>query len=300
VDRPTPLEAPLPGGCPGATVRLWPLLTGGIVVPLSGMERPPGRLGAVRALAQALTRGGERVEVPVLAYLVEHPQAGLMLVDTGFDASVAADPTPNLGWFAKLVGTVLTRPEQSVPAQLTRLGRSVGDVSVVVLTHLHWDHASALRTFGNAAVVVDGVELRTAEGCGRGLLGYSRHQIEGPIRWRAVDYSAAPAHQHGPFERTIDLFGDGSVRLLSTPGHTPGHQSVLLRLADRRVLLAGDAAYTRRTLSGQVRPLLVADPRRFRDSLERINRYAADRPGTLVVPGHDPDAWPGLASTLAG
>src|SRR5438874_2555752 len=79
---------------------------------------------------------------------------------------------------------------------------------------------------------------------------------------------------HGPFASTIDLLGDGSVRLLSTPGHTPGHMSVLLNATgDRQVLVVGDAAYTLRSIEEERLSLLAANDDHYRSSLREIKAF---------------------------
>ena len=96
---------------------------------------------------------------------------------------------------------------------------------------------------------------------------------------------------YATFGATVDLFGDGSVRLLSTPGHTAGHQSVVLRLREREVLLCGDAAYTQRTIAGAEPPAIVDDEHRFRRSLDEIGRFLQQTPrrsrsrATTATPG---------------
>ena len=93
--------------------------------------------------------------------------------------------------------------------------------------------------------------------------------------------------------RAVDLFGDGTVRLLSTPGHTKGHMSVLLRLrSGRELLLAGDAAYTRRAIDEEHVPLFYDDAHRYMRSLREIRRYLELTPSALVICGHDPESWP--------
>jgi glyoxylase-like metal-dependent hydrolase (beta-lactamase superfamily II) len=96
----------------------------------------------------------------------------------------------------------------------------------------------------------------------------------------------------------IDLFGDGSVRLVSTPGHTLGHQSVVLRLEGRDALLTGDAAYLRRTIDEDegVDPLLMHDEHLYRRSLKEIKRFVEREPEALVITGHDRETWPQLDS----
>ena len=102
----------------------------------------------------------------------------------------------------------------------------------------------------------------------------------------------------GVFSSTIDLIGDGSIRLVSTPGHTHGHQSVLLNLQDgRTVLLVGDAAYTIRNIRDRVLPMVTADDQASLESLGEISAFADSHPGAVLVPTHDPDAWLQLATT---
>ena len=97
------------------------------------------------------------------------------------------------------------------------------------------------------------------------------------------------------FGRGVDLFGDGSVRMVFTPGHTAGHCALILRLRDREALIAGDAIYSMRTLRESSLPYLMDDEHRFRRSLKEIQLYAKETPDALIVPGHDIEHWRTLA-----
>ena len=100
------------------------------------------------------------------------------------------------------------------------------------------------------------------------------------------------------FGRTVDLFGDGAIRLLSTPGHSPGHMSVLLNLeSGRELLITADAAYSRRTIDEDLLPVFVDDVHRYRRSLREIRRYLEQTPDAEVICGHDPEAWPEVRET---
>lgn len=108
---------------------------------------------------------------------------------------------------------------------------------------------------------------------------------------RLIDFDL-DGERHGPFKQSIDLLGDGSIRLIATPGHTRGHLSVLLRLVGgRQVLLVGDAAYTLRSIPEQILPLLTDDDESYRSSLREIKSYLDSEPHATLVPSHDPAAY---------
>jgi glyoxylase-like metal-dependent hydrolase (beta-lactamase superfamily II) len=106
--------------------------------------------------------------------------------------------------------------------------------------------------------------------------------------------------RHGPFSSTIDLLGDGSIRLISTPGHTRGHMSVLLRVAGgRQVLVVGDAVYTLRSVREERLPLLTTSDEDYLRSLREIKAFSEQEPDAILVPTHDPTAWHQLCHVTA-
>src|SRR5687768_3480834 len=148
--EPRPASLPLPGGREGATVRLTPLRSGQSIAPPAMFHREEGRLAALRALGFRVPKD-RWLEVPIVSFLVEHPGAGGVLVDTGLHPSCAVDPKQNFGRLAVLAFPDLEmEPSQAVPARLRRRGIDPAEVSVVVLTHLHVDHASAISEFPGA------------------------------------------------------------------------------------------------------------------------------------------------------
>ena len=84
------------------------------------------------------------------------------------------------------------------------------------------------------------------------------------------------------------------VTTLPTPGHTLGHQSLILRLKDREALLTGDAAYTLDVLDHERRGWVMADEHKWRRSLREIQLYQREHPDALIVPGHDGKTWAAL------
>jgi N-acyl homoserine lactone hydrolase len=290
--EPKPLTAPLPGGRAGATVKLHPLLAGEMLAPPCYLDRHPGKLGLARdAGATLLSRRSRWTWLPIPMFLVEHPSAGPIMIDTGFHPSVVAGVRPNMGPLSPVLYRVRITREQTLAAQLEARGIAIGDVKTVVMTHLHIDHASGISELPGATFVVDRREWAAAGARGGLFNGYVRRQFDHAFDWRTVDYDAPEIDSFAPFGQSIDLLGDGSLRLLSTPGHTRGHQSVLLRLAGREALLTADASFTRRTLAGEAMPLVLDDTHRFRRSLHKIQHYLRLAPDALVIPGHDAEAW---------
>ena len=291
---PAPAPLPLPGGRAGATVRVHPLRSGDILLPPLAFERPGGPFAKARGMGLHVARSRWQW-APVPAFLVEHPSAGPLLVDSGLHASVAADPAISLGRRQSLLLPVRASAGQDVPSQLRARGVAPEQVAVVVMTHLHNDHASGAIQFPDATFVVTSHEWRIAS-AGGFAEGYRHAHFDQPLDWRTIDHAAPAASGHAGFNRAADLFGDGSVQLLFTPGHTRGHQSVLLRLTgDRSLLLTGDAAYTQRSIERGLVPIFCADQHLYRRSLREIRAHVAG-PNHDVICGHDAERWPQLES----
>jgi N-acyl homoserine lactone hydrolase len=288
--NPLPAELPLPGGRSEATVRLHPLLSGTSVAPRAWLLREEGRFAWRKALGIRVPRS-ELVVVPIVAFCVEHPEAGPLLIDTGLHPSVVTTPRESLGRIGtRIFPSVRMRPEQAAPAQLRERSIDPADVGTVVMTHLHIDHASGVSQFPEARFVVSTREWEAATKGGQ-LHGYVRRQFDHPFEWRTLDFDSADSDSYETFGRSYDLLGDGSIRLVFTPGHTLGHLSLVLRLREREVLVAGDAIFNLTTLRESHLPFRLEDAHLFRRSLREIQLYTEANPGALVIPGHDMEHW---------
>lgn len=299
----TRAELPIPGGRSGATLKLHPLLCAEVGLPPNYFHRRRGPMEALKALGVGV-RESELVEIPIPAYLLEHPSAGAVLVDTGMHGSLAEgsgrERSRNLGPIGRVMSRHASmRPEQAAAAQLKARGVDAQDIGLVVMTHLHFDHASALCDFPNATVLVDEREWKAAWARGGMLNGYSTAQIDPSPTYRTIDFADPSVKSRGPFERTIDVFGDGTLTLCSTPGHTAGHMSLIVRLREGEALLSADAAYTLPTIRGGERPFLTHDRRAFEHSLSQIRRYDGENPDALILPGHDMQAWTDACERLS-
>ncbi|HZX85483.1 MAG TPA: N-acyl homoserine lactonase family protein [Reyranella sp.] len=221
--------------------------------------------------------------VPVVCYLVEHA-SGRVLFDTGIHRDTAADPARVMGVdFVRRFRPGADAPD--VVASLASLGRATHDVTHVVNSHLHFDHCGCNRCFLAARTLVQAVELADAETAKRA--GKS-------AEW---DF---PLDYH-PIDGEHDLFGDGSVVAMPTPGHTAGHQSLVVRTGPGQCcVLVGDACYTEEHLQRQLLPPAGAvwNERYMRESLGWL-RDMREKRGATILFSHDGPQWVALGTGAA-
>jgi N-acyl homoserine lactone hydrolase len=290
------LTQPLSGGREDATVRVHPINTGYILGPEEVMAMTGGRVKALRSL-RSPREGWIRIPAPV--FLLEHPGAGLMLVDTGLHASVAVDPKQNFGGVLGRLYHVEMDPDQTAAAQLRSRGIEARDIKLVVMTHMHMDHASAISDFTEASYILGEDEWAAFSARRPTFKGYVHSQGKHAVDYREVVYDTRLVDSYSTFGRSFDLLGDGSVRLVYTPGHSAGHQSVIVRLRDRELLIAGDAIYFLDTLEHERRGMFLNDEHNWRRSLREIQLYRRENPDAVIIPSHDPEVWRGIPETYA-
>ena len=287
-----PLHEPLSGGTAGATVTVEPIVTGTVHFPRALMESPGGRFLTPR-LGWALLTGKEAVEVPVPVFLIRHPSAGAILVDTGLHPSLATNAEENFGRLPTRLSRPSVEPDGDAPAQLRKRGLDPGEIPIVIMTHLHIDHTSAISEFPNSTFVVSEVEWQEAtQGKRPTINGYRRIHLDFAFDYRTVDFDRGGIDSYATFGRTFDLFGDGSIRLAYTPGHTAGHMSVIAHLRDRDFVIGGDASYMFAQLEGEA-PLAPrpVDAHNYRRSLQEVKLFRREFPAAIVTPGHDTEFY---------
>jgi N-acyl homoserine lactone hydrolase len=292
-----PLHEPLAGGTPGATVTVEPIVAGHVTWPLSMMESPGGHFLTLKLL-RALLTGKPPVSIPIPAFLIRHPSAGAILIDTGLHPSIATDGRENFGKLATRLGKPTLEPGEDVPAQLRKRDIDPGEVPIVVMTHMHLDHTSAISEFPKSTFIVSEEEWEAATSGPRPALnGYRRTHFDYAFDYRTVDFDRGGVDSYATFGRTFDLFDDGSVRLAFTPGHSAGHMSVIAHLNDRDFVIGGDAMYTYRQLEGEAPlPPRPFDAHNFRRSLQELRLFRREFPHAVITPGHDHSFYEQLES----
>jgi glyoxylase-like metal-dependent hydrolase (beta-lactamase superfamily II) len=231
--------------------------------------------------------------LPILTWVIEHPE-GLILIDTGEVAAasnIASYITndPNNRWFYGRNLAFFITPAEELATQLRGLGLDPEDVRTVVMTHLHGDHAGGLGFFPNANFLVARAEyegqLRQPFGAVASLW---------PTHWspELIEYNG-PALRS--FSTSHPLTRNGDVFVVPTPGHSYGHQSVVLLDGERSYFFAGDLAFSENQLLNQGLQGIAYDLSAARTTLNRVNRYVRDTP-TIFLPTHDPLALQRLAT----
>jgi glyoxylase-like metal-dependent hydrolase (beta-lactamase superfamily II) len=229
--------------------------------------------------------------LPIYAWLIDHPE-GAIVVDTGETARVAERGhfTPWQPYF-KVALREWVEPEQEIGPQLRELGFPPEEVPRVVLTHFHTDHAGGLSHFPASEILTAKVDYDLARGFSGKARGFLPQHLPD---WFAPAFVELDDGPFGPFDSSRTLTGAGDVRVVPTPGHTPGHLSVVVEDGDTVFFIAADASYTEALMLAGVADGVSPDLTAARDSLTRIQRLVAERP-TVYLPAHDPDSAVRLA-----
>lgn len=225
----------------------------------------------------------KRTSVPVSAYLIEHPD-GLVLVDTGWHTDVRSDQRGHLGFLASSMYSGRLPAGEAVHEQLSSLEIEPEDLDYVVLSHLHSDHVSGVGHVADAKRIL----VSEREWDARNDFGYI------PSMWDGIEIDAYAFEDvpYGPFESGLDLFGDGRIYLVFTPGHSEGHVSVLARTDSGWVLLAGDVGYASRSWEEHVLPGVTTSDEDMEASLSWVREFAAREDCVAALANHDPDVRP--------
>lgn len=217
---------------------------------------------------------------PVYGVLIDHPE-GRFLFDTGFDKDLIDGMIPD---------NAVQSARQTIPGQLDLVGLRPSDITHVVNSHYHVDHVGGNKHCTHATTLCHKCEME------------AYLEPEPFERMGFSDRSAVP-----PPEQPSDVAGDmytprhelltgdqeiaKGVHLFETPGHTPGHYSLMVRLAGRRpMLFTGDACYTKRSIEHDIIANSHVDVKQSFQSLARLRQLAEQHDAELFY-SHDPEAW---------
>ena len=236
-----------------------------------------GALELERSLFFPAEAPGTRFVAPVSSYLVSHPR-GKLVFDTGISCDALADPAGRLGKRVASLFSIRSRAGEDAVSQLAALGIRPDEIRYVVNSHFHFDHCGCNASFPRAQFLVQRAELAIARAERN---RYNAKDWDHPLDYREID------GDH-------DVFGDGTVVLLPTPGHTPGHQSLWIRAGGgKQFVLTADACYTREHLEKSILPSNTHDAAQMTHSLT-VLRGLRERQGVELLYGHDAAQWDAL------
>ncbi|MGB8224708.1 MAG: MBL fold metallo-hydrolase [Polyangiales bacterium] len=248
------------------------------------------RGGEMRSQEGFSVRGGSLMKsfISVLvAFVVEHPQGRLLI-----DAGVARDVPQHLKttpWLLQIFASLTVR-QPTVDALAAR-GIEPRDLRGIVLTHSHWDHVSGLADLREVPVWITSQELTHARSDDDGGTLYRRLESEGPLQLRDLTF---PDGEYGPFAKSHDFFGDGSVVIVPIPGHTPGSIGVFVSSGSgERFLIIGDAAWAKEGVDWPAekpwlaRRMVDFDAATVREQLILLHQLQSTNPDLVIVPAHD-------------
>jgi len=222
------------------------------------------------------------ITIPVSMWVLKHPK-GNVVFDTGNNVAIS-DSAENCKAYWAAGSCDFLKPSQKrsdvIDMQLKKLGMSTDDIKVVVTSHTHLDHAGNIAMFPKAIHVLQKKEL---------YQGWWPEKFQG----RAVngsfvlgDIAAARDYTYYEIDGELDLFGDGTVKIFPTPGHTLGHQSMKIKLAKTgTVVITQDAVWMQENLDGYVAGLNYSQ-QAYIDSVTKI-KMMRDLEGAKILMSHD-------------
>jgi len=206
---------------------------------------------------------GKSMPMAENCYLMHHTQ-GWLLWDTGVTDAIAAMPNGDAPSDPRAIHWY--RPK-TLAAELNAVGVKPSDIKYLAISHTHPDHVGNVEMFPQAMLLVQKAEYEWPN-----PLGVGRFKPEHPVKKLEGDH---------------DVFGDGSVTILSTPGHTPGHQSLLVKLQETgAIVLSGDAVHFKSNWDNRRVPSINTDKESTSTSMERIAGVMAKEKAQLWI-NHD-------------
>ena len=266
-------------------VNIHAVQTGTVDIKTAHRIRKPG------GLIRVFTDSKWTEWLPIYAWVIDHPE-GIIVVDTG-ETSKSSDPNYYPRWHPFYRGSLRmnVRPEDEIGPQLRGMGLTQKDIKTLVLTHFHTDHAGGLHHFSGTEILVSGSDHRLASGFRGRLRGYLPNRWP---EWFNPKPIALEPESFGSFEQSYKVTKASDVLIVPTPGHTPGHVSVVLNTEDATFFLAGDTSYSERLLIERIPDGVSPRASVAIGTMDRILRLGDSRP-LVYLPTHDPESVERLA-----
>lgn len=244
------------------------------------------------------SRSLRTVTFPSIFGVIEHPQQGVILFDTGYGSHFFAATAPFPERAYRWVTPVVLHSEETAVSRLRQLGYRPDEVTHIIISHFHGDHVSALRDFPNARFVFLDSGYRHVKPLNRlqGVsIGFLKDLLPPDFESRALALSLSDARYRvglpEPLGDGLDLFQDGLIRLVPLEGHFAGQVGGLLETTAGSVFLVADACWFRQSFETLVLPHPIAmarmyNPKQYVQDLERIQAFHKHHPHAHIIPSH--------------
>jgi len=223
-----------------------------------------------------------RIIIPVKCFLIEHPNGKKILIDTGWDSNVRKHPIRTI----TLPMWIASKPHlpegESIDEQLGRLGFSPGDIDYVILTHMDIDHDSGLR------LVKAAKKILISEDEFKAINSHQVRYVKKPYAGIPIDTINYDETGFGPFGESWDIFNDGTVLVVATPGHSQGSLSFKVTNGKEYVLIVGDTGYNMESWENLSLPGPLYSGEEMLTSLKWVASHLDDRNCRAILCSHDP------------
>jgi glyoxylase-like metal-dependent hydrolase (beta-lactamase superfamily II) len=269
--------------------------TGKIKCRPSMLQQPADRPIWLRRL-HVLTDRSWAEPIPVQVFLISHPE-GYILFDTGLSPHTKdSDYFPSWMPTFRLTSRFEINESQGVGVQLREKGIEPKDLKAVIVSHLHYDHSGGLPDLIDAPIfLLEGDYKAFKEPIHATFEGATPHQW--PKNFRPSFLKESNSHI-GPFEQSYPITADGKVVAVQTPGHVPGHCSLVIFAEDATYFLTGDATYSQEYLDNELTDGVNETPMQAIETLKKIKELARQMP-LVILPAHDKNSPKRLQERIA-
>lgn len=223
-----------------------------------------------------------KLTLPVSCYLIEHPK-GKVLIDTGWHSKYVTEKPHRFFGLLDKVSTPIIAIGQSIDERLKNLGLQPNDLDYIVLSHLDFDHTSGLELVKDAKCIsVSDAEIKDGN-------KYFFRYVKNNWNFANITSFSFVNSGIGPVGKSYDLLGDGTILLVNTPGHSPGHTSVIVKSNEKFIVIAGDCVYTHSSWTKKLLPGFTVSKKQARKSVEWISELSQNKNCIAILANHDPE-----------
>ncbi|TCS96858.1 MBL fold metallo-hydrolase [Hazenella coriacea] len=239
---------------------------------------------------------------PALFALIEHPDYGPVLFDTGYASRFFTETNPFPYRIYRMITPVMVQPEDEAVQQVKQLGYQPEEIKWIILSHLHADHIAGVRDFPQAQILCTSRAWNSVKNKS-GIAALKKGMVPQLLpdnfseRLLWIDNCATLSQPFTPFEIGYDLFGDQSLIAVDLPGHAAGQIGLFLQNQQGKItFLAADSCWTSQAYQELMFPHRIAnlindDPQAYQTSLTQVHQLSKHHPDIEIIPSHCLETW---------